>query len=296
MPWKLPPLNALRSFEVAARLGSFTQAADELHVTPGAVSRQIKNLEQYLGLDLFERSARDVTLTPSGRQYLEVAANMFGELHTATEQLMARGRDRPLHIWSSMTFSMRWLVPRLTKYYSEHGGLDVFLTTSLKPVDFRNGDIDIAIRYGAGQWTGVTPHLLVRTDLIPVCSRAYQQEHQISELADLRGLTLLHSVIRLDDWNNYLQAAGLGEIDGYRGMRFESSALAYQAAEQGLGLALGQRALVQDDLDSGRLVAPLEFSIASNGGFYLIYPEGAERRKDIATFRDWLLSQVDTQN
>ncbi|MFN4099344.1 MAG: transcriptional regulator GcvA [Pararhodobacter sp.] len=294
MPWKLPPLNALRSFEVAGRLGSFTQAAEELHVTPGAVSRQIKNLEQYLGLDLFERGARDVVLTPSGRQYLEVAANVFGDLHSATEQLMARGRNRPLHIWSSMTFSMRWLVPRLTKYYSEHGGLDVFLTTSLKPVDFRNGDIDIAIRYGTGQWPGVTPHLLVRTDLIPVCSQTYQQENRISELSDLRGLTFLHSLIRLDDWHNYLQAAGLENIDAYRGMRFESSALAYQAAEQGLGLALGQRALVQDDLDSGRLVAPLEFSIASNGGFYLIYPEGAERRKDIASFRDWLLSQAST--
>jgi LysR family glycine cleavage system transcriptional activator len=294
MVWKLPPLNALRSFEAAARLSSFTRAADELAVTPGAVSRQIKNIEQFLGLDLFERTAREVTLTASGRQYLDMATGMFSQLHSATEHLRERGRQRPLHIWSSMTFSMRWLVPRLAKYYASNEGMEVFLTTSLKPVDFRSGDIDLAIRYGTGEWEGSISHLLVRTDLLPVCSPQFVAKHKITTLEDLARTTLLHSVIRLDDWRNYLGAAKIDDVDPYRGMRFESSALAYQAAEQGLGVALGQRALVQDDLTSGRLVAPLDFSIPSRGGFYMIYPKDTERWKEIYAFRDWIMSEAET--
>ncbi|GGE46158.1 LysR family transcriptional regulator [Primorskyibacter flagellatus] len=294
MVWKLPPLNALRSFEAAARLKSFTAAADELCVTPGAISRQIKNLETFLGLDLFERTAREAKLTTSGRQYLEISTLLFSQLHGATERLLSRGERRPLRIWSSMTFSMRWLVPRLSSYHAERSGPDVILTTSLKPVDFRSGDIDIAIRYGTGtEWPGCIAIPLVKTDLVPVCSPALAASGNFRSPADLAQSTLLHSLVRIEDWRRYLEAANVTSVDPYSGMRFESSILAYSAAEQKLGFALGQRALVRDDLSAGRLAAPIDFSMRANGGFFLIYPEDHDNPKELSEFRDWIVAEAE---
>lgn len=294
MVWKLPPLNALRSFEAAARLKSFSAAADELCVTPGAISRQIKNLETFLGLDLFERTAREAKLTTSGRQYLEISTLLFSQLHGATKQLLSRGERRPLRIWSSMTFSMRWLVPRLSSYHAARSGPDVILTTSLKPVDFRSGDIDIAIRYGTGsEWPDCTVIPLVKTDLVPVCSPKLAESGRFRKPADLAGTTLLHSLVRIDDWHRYFEAANVDSIDPYAGMRFESSILAYSAAEQNLGFALGQRALVRDDLRTGRLAAPVDFSIRSGGGFFLIYPENNDNEKELANFCNWIMAEAE---
>lgn len=288
MKWNLPPLNALRSFEAAARLSSFSAAADELAVTPGAISRQIAKLEEFLGANLFSRRSREVRLTQVGVEYLEMAGSAFQMIHRETGRLRKDNDSNTLTIWSSMTVSMRWLVPTLASYYARMQGTEVELTTSLHPLVGNSREFDFAVRYGHGDWPGFTSDLLFMTDLLPVCAPEMLSEFPTRTPADLIGKTLLHSHVRLGDWQAYWAAAELGELQ-MAGVQFEISAIAYQAAAQGMGVALGQHKLIEDDLASGRLVAPIDFSIPSNGGFYLIYLPETLRRKPATAFRRWLL-------
>ncbi|MDX3904793.1 MAG: transcriptional regulator GcvA [Pigmentiphaga sp.] len=291
MSARLPPLNPLRTFEAAARHLSFTRAARELHVTPGAVSRQVMVLEEFLGARLFERVNREVRLTAVGQRYLDDLREVFDRIAGATHRAMQGTRDKPLHIWCPMTFAMRWLVPRLPAFHAAHPGRDAVFTTSLKPVDFTVHDADVAIRMGQGDWPGVISRFLVGIELVPVCRpRLLQSGPPLKQPRDLAHHTLQQSVARPDYWRIWLEAAGASDIDPDRGLTFESVSLAYQAALEGLGVAMGQHALVADDLAAGRLVAPLGPRVPIDNAFYLIYPERLEHDAHLCTFRDWILA------
>ncbi|VCU69398.1 Glycine cleavage system transcriptional activator [Pigmentiphaga humi] len=291
MSYRLPPLYPLRTFEAAARLRSFSRAARELHVTPGAVSRQVLALEEFLGARLFERANREVRLTPVGQRYLDDLGDVFERMAGATRRAMRGSDDQPLHIWCPMTFAMRWLLPRLPAFHAAHPGQDAVFTTALKPVDFDTHDADVAIRMGEGDWPGVMSTFLVGIELLPVCSpRLLENGPPLAAPADLARHTLLQSVARPDYWRRWLEAAGTRGIDPDRGLTFESVSLAYQAALEGIGVAMGQHALVADDLAAGRLVAPLEPRVPIDNAFYLVYPERRAQDARVAVFRDWIVA------
>jgi LysR family glycine cleavage system transcriptional activator len=290
----LPSLNALRAFEASGRLLSIQLAADELNVTPAAVSRQIKGLEDQLGLMLFERTHRAITLTAYGERYLVDVVRAFEMLRTATVNLTESRRRRTLKIRAYTTFSMKWLIPRLSSFHAQHPDIDVSLTTSLQPVDFAAEEVDAAIRLSHAPSSELGFDRLVPNELVPVCSPAFLEAHP--GLCDatpeaLRDLTLLHSLARREDWAKWLTAAGVRGVNPLGGLSYESSILAYLAASQGNGVAIAQRVLVMDDLEAGRLVMPFSF-VLDEGSFtyYLVYPKNRESSPEFSEFRDWLVS------
>ena len=291
---RLPPLNALRAFEAAARHLSITVAADELHVTPGAVSRQIKLLEDTVGLQLLHRGHRQISLTRPGADYFRAVSKAVDALRDATRRLTRRSQRKQLKVRAYTTFAMRWLIPRLSGFQAAHPEIEVLLTASLEDVDFRREDLDAAIRLGDGQWPGVTSHRLVDNILMPVCSPALLKGRvKLRKPADLRHFTLLHSIARPDDWGYWLDANGVAqEVDAASGMTYQSSAMAYAAAVEGQGLAMAQRFLVENDLQDGKLVTPFRKTVdMGDYTYYLLTPAGRPESASMKQFRAWLLEQ-----
>lgn len=291
MARRLPPLNALRTFEAAARHVSFIHAAEELAVTPGAVSRQVKALEQWLGAPLFRRAHKQVSLTPLGRSYLEAVSEPLEALALATDRASRREATRPLAIYCYPTFALRWLVPRWGRFYDAHPEIDVQLTTSLQPVDFARDDYDAAIRVGdrLDAQPGLTALRLVEVELIPVCSPDLAADLKTPQ--DLAGATLLHNAPRPHDWRRWLAQAGLETLEGLdpdAGPRFDSLNLSIQAAIGGVGVGIAIRALVRDELAEGRLVQPFGPARISSRPFYLTYPSHRARDKRLSVFAEWL--------
>jgi LysR family glycine cleavage system transcriptional activator len=290
---RLPPLNALRAFEAAARHLSITLAAEELHVTAGAVSRQIKSLEEALGFALFTRGHREITLTRQGSDYHRAVTRAFDALRDATRKATRTRRRKLLRIRAYTTFAMRWLIPRLSGFHSAHPDIEVLLKASLDPVDFRKEDIDGAVRLGDGRWPGAKTHRLVANVLAPVASPALLKAGpKLRKPADLARHTLLHSIARPDDWGTWLDAAGAGDVvDARAGMTYESSAMAYAAAVEGQGLAIAQLFLVAKDLEDGRLVMPFKKTVdMGDFTYYLLTPSHREESASMKTFRLWLLA------
>lgn len=289
---RLPPLNQLKDFEAAGRLLSIQEAAQELHVTPAAISRQVKALEEYLGVQLFVRDHRAVRLTPEGARYLAEISEGLDLIRKATQKLTKSVARRTLKIRAYTTFSMKWLIPRLSSFHTLHPDIDVRLTTSLEPVDFVREDIDAAVRLGLDGCAGLAADWLVPNELVPVCSPAFLAANpQLADPKQLAGATLLHSLARADDWNKWLRAAGVRNVDGYHGLKYESSVMIYQAAIEGHGIAIAQRVLVTDDLASGRLIMPFQF-VLDEGDFtyYLVYPKAKSYSPEFETFRAWIRS------
>ncbi|MFJ1253718.1 transcriptional regulator GcvA [Cupriavidus sp. CuC1] len=290
----LPPLNALRAFEAAARHLSITVAADELHVTPGAVSRQIRSLEEGLGVQLLHRGHRQISLTRAGDDYYRAVTRLMDGLREATLRLTRRAKRKQLKVRAYTTFAMRWLIPRLSSFHAANPGIEVLLTASLDPVDFRKEDIDGAIRLGDGKWSGVNAHRLVSNVLVPVCSPGLMLvRNKVKKPSDLRHQTLLHSIARPDDWRYWLEAAGVdGQVDSRSGMTYQSSAMAYAAAAEGQGFAIAQHFLVAADLQSGVLVAPFRQTVdMGDFTYYLLTPADRKESASMATFRKWILEQ-----
>lgn len=289
---RLPPLNQIKDFEAAGRLLSITRAAEELHVTPAAISRQVRALEKFLGTQLFIRDYRAVVLTPEGARYLTDITESLDLIRKATAKLSSTSGRRVLKIRAYTTFSVKWLIPRLSSFHATNPHIDVRLTTSLDPVDFSRMDIDAAIRLGLPNTPGLAADMLVPNELVPVCSSAFLIENPA--MADARNLCtapLLHSLARPDDWSKWLRAAKLTDVDGYRGQMYESSVMSYQAAIEGHGVAIAQRILVSDDLAAGRLVMPYQF-VLNEGPFtyYLMYPRNKPQSPEFETFRQWITS------
>jgi LysR family glycine cleavage system transcriptional activator len=291
MPRQLPPLNALPSLEAAARHLSFSKAADELHVTHGAVSRAIRNLEQHLGTQLFVRSVRAVRLTPMGAAYAAEVRQILDQLAAAT--LSATGQQSPvLNVSTLDTLASKWLVPRLFRFRQRYGEVDVRLSTSEKLADFVSDGIDIAIRYGRGRYPGVISELLMKEDVFLVCSpKLLEGPHPLRTPADLKHHTLIHDNFHID-WASWLKMAGIQDVDPHRGPSFHSSEHVVQAAVQGEGVALGRSALVADDLANGRLVRPFALSLPAELAYYVVYPPAALKQNKVKVFRDWLMEEA----
>jgi LysR family glycine cleavage system transcriptional activator len=291
MARRLPPLNSLPSFEAAARHLSFSKAAEELHVTHGAVSRAIRHLETRLGVQLFERRTRSVRLTPLGVSFAAEVRNALDQLAAAALTISGQ-QSSVLNVSTLDAFASKWLVPRLFKFRRAHPDIDIRLSTSEKLSDFVSDGIEIAIRYGRGQYPGVKTELLMQEDISPVCSPVLLEgPHPLKTPADLKYHTLIHDDFPID-WAMWLRMAGVEGVDPHRGPSFYASEHVVQAAVQGEGVALGRSSLVDDDISAGRLVRPFEFRLSAGLAYYLVYPPGAPKRPKVKHFRDWIMSEV----
>lgn len=288
---RLPPLNPLKAFEAAARHMSLSAAATELHVTPAAVSRQVKLLEEICGVPLFERHHRAVRLTEAGQRYHQDIAPAFDAISQATIRLKARRSRGMLSIQSYTTVALRWLIPRLPAFRESHPEIEVNISASIKRVSFETDPIAGAIQVGSGQWRGLNVTRLFNVRLVPVCSPALRDSMRDAISPDnLSRTVLLHSLARKNDWGMWLEAAGSNGVDGMQGMRFENSSMAYQAAIEGIGVAIAQFDFVQEDIASGRLVMPFDFIAELDEAYYFVAPRVAVEDPNVALFRNWLKS------
>lgn len=289
---RLPPLNALRVFESAARHLSFTKAAAELFVTQGAVSHQIKALEEFLGQPLFLRRNRKLLLTDAGQAYLLPVRKALDDLRWATQQLKEQDSEGVLTVAVLPSFAARWLVPRLARFRQLHPEIDIRLAPSAQLVEFSQSDMDVGIRYGRGHYPGLKVYRLMTEDIFPVCSPSLLEgPHPLRTPDDLVHHHLLHDDV-LVDWRTWLLAAGVHHINVDRGTILDDSAMVIQAALAGHGVALARSVLVEDELKAGHLLRPFELSLPAEYAYYLVCPEPAAGRPKIVAFRDWLFSEV----
>ena len=294
MTARLPSLNGLRAFEAAARHLSFTQAASELNVTQTAISHQIRRLEEELGIRLFIRKNRALALTPQARDYLPGVRAAFNDLRLATDRLLRKDDDNVLTVSTLASLAAKWLLPRLTAFQEAHPGIDVRITTSTALVEFRNGDVDAAIRYGRGNWPGLRAEWLMADEVFPVCSPALLSgKRPLQTAEDLRDHVLLHTSNNSDDWRQWLTAAGLpSDLSRLPGITFDLILMTVQAAIDGIGVAMGRTSYVQDDIAKGRLVVPFNIALPADAGFYLVSPEGVAEPPKLKAFRQWLLASA----
>lgn len=292
MPRKLPPLNSLRAFEVAARHLSFTKAAEELFVTQAAISHQIKALEDFLGVQLFIRRNRKLLLTDEGQLYWPKIRDVFEKLVNATEQVKAKGATGSLTVSVIPTFATLWLVPRLSEFNELYPDIDVRIKASDTEVDFVREDVDVAIYYGKGDYDNLISDRLFEEHLTPVCSPQLLEDKPLNDPAGLKNHTLLHD-ISTDEWRIWLKHADVEGIDLDRGTVFSHSGMVLQAARHAQGIAMGHSVLSEMDLESGRLVAPFDIVVDSGFSYDLVCPENSHDRPKIVAFREWLLSKVD---
>jgi len=293
MARKLPPLNALRAFEVAARSGNFTQAAKRLNVSQGAVSRHIAQLEAFLGLRLFVRGQRDVRLTAQGEEYAQSIAEAFDRIELAT-QVSRRDRQSGLvRIRLFPTVAMRWLVKRLAHFHALHPSIKVQVTIANDLVDLGAEEVDFTIQIPAIAKPGVRYDTLFPIELLPVCSPAELDKHPaVQDPRQLLNHTLLHSMKRPHDWRIWFDAANVTPESFREELSFGNSSLAYQAAIDGLGVAIAQLELIQDDLDAGRLLELYPLVVRTADSYHLVGRDAEIGRPEIATFRNWLLSET----
>jgi LysR family glycine cleavage system transcriptional activator len=295
MSGRLPSLNGLRAFEAAARHLSFTQAASELNVTQTAISHQIKRLEEELGIRLFIRQNRALALTPEAQGYLPGIRAAFNDLRLATDRLLRSDDDHVLTVSTLASLAAKWLLPRLSPFQEAHPGIDVRITTSTNLVDFQRDNVDAAIRYGRGQWPGVRADWLMADELFPVCSPVLLNGNKPLKCPeDLRDHVLLHtSNANSDDWRLWLTAAGLPtNISTKPDVTFDLVFMTVQAAIDGVGVAMGRTAYVQDDIAKGRLVVPFRIALPTDAGFYLVSPAGRADSPKLSAFRQWLIASA----
>lgn len=295
---RLPPLNALRAFEAAARHLNFSRAADELSVTPGAVSQQIQNLEDYVGAPLFRRTPKGLLLTDAAQTALPALREAFDGLAEAASLLTAAVDGRRLTLTAAPSFAAKWLVPRLGRFEAAYPQVDVWLSAGLDLVDLTAGEVDIALRYGAGRYPGMEVRRLIGETVIPVLSPELHAANPLHGPEDLAKHLLLHDGSpdpddSCPDWTMWLAARGVRDVDGARGPRFNQSSLVIEAAVNGRGVALAKRTLAQDDLDAGRLVAPLQIATAVDFAYYLVHPKAKGRLPQVKAFISWITAEAE---
>lgn len=289
----LPPLNALRAFEAAGRHLSFKAAAAELCVTQGAVSRHVLNLESFLGVSLFMRSHRQVSLTPAGIAYLQEARDALLRISDATTRARARTNERTLRIKAPPSCSIRWLVPRLGRFHARHPDIAVQVTTSHDPVDFERDEVDVGIHYGVEAAEDWQHERLFNEVLIPICNKSLLGRSRKRHAArDIASQVLLHSLRRPTDWRQWLDAAGLSGFSATQELTFENSTLTYQGALDGLGIAIAQKALVAEEISSGRLSAPSDIEVRNPLAYYLVYPNRRQTPAKVQAFQSWISNEA----
>lgn len=300
MSRRLPPLNSLRAFEAAARHLSFTKAAEELHVTPAAVSQQVKALEDYCGVQLFRRLTRALMLTDAGQAVLPALKESFDLLGDVTERLMADQESGILTVSVAPSFGSKWLVPRLERFRHAHPDFDVRIDANDALANFAADGVDLAIRYGRGVYEDLCADRLIADVSFPVCSpKLLEKGPPLKRPQDLAHHTLIHVQWKMEEehapnWRMWLRAAGVEGIEAERGPRFSADSMAVQAALEGHGVALAGLALAGDDLREGRLIRPFPPSVCEETTFsyFVVYPEAKARNPKVMAFRDWLLAEA----
>ena len=291
MTRRLPPLNGLKAFETAARSESFTRAAQELNVTQGAVSQQVKRLEATLGLKLFRRERQRLILTEAGRNYLVVIRDALDQIAVGTQRLLQRQESGVLTISTSADFAAKWLVNRLSRFAERHPDVDLRVSATAPYADFARDDVDIAIRHGDGNWPGLDVQRLYSERLFPVCSpRLVAGRKRITKAADLLKFPLL----RLEDaknWTRLFEAAGVKASVG-PGPVLNRASMLIDAAIDGQGIALARTALAAWDLINGRLVRPIDVSLRMANTYWIVCPKSALTVPKIATFRNWVFAET----
>lgn len=290
---RLPPLNGLRAFEAASRHRSFKRAAEELNVTPTAISHQIRRLEEFLNTKLFFRENRAVHLTREAEEYLPSVRVAFEELSKATDRLRQGDGVERLTVSTLTYVGARWIVQRLGAFKAAHPRIDVRITTSTQAGELRKGGIDIGIRRGKGRWPGMRADWLMNQKVVPVLSPGLLLDASpVRVPADLAQFTLLHVAAEPGAWRRWFDLAGVPGADVSHGLTFDQSITAIQAAIDGLGIALGRTPFIRAELDTGMLIAPVPLYIEDDEDFYVVAPEETADDPPVKAFRDWLLSEV----
>ena len=289
---RLPPLNALKAFEAAARHESFTRAAEELCVTQGAVSHQVKALEAELGVKLFNRERQRLIITGAGRDYLGVVRDAFDRIAVGTERLVQRQSSGVLTVSTSPDFAAKWLVHRLGRFAEAYPDVDLRVSATMHHVDFAREDVDIAVRHGDGNWPGNDVTRLSPEQLFAVCSpKLLSTRHRLSKPSDVLKFPLLH----LDDrtaWAKWLEVAGFAAAELSQGPVFNRASMVIDAAVDGQGIALARTTLAAWDLISGRLVRPFSDTLPLSKTYWIVCPKATSLLPKITMFRDWLLGEA----
>ncbi len=295
---QIPPLNSLRVFEAAARHLSFTKAAEELHVTPGAVSQQIKALEDFLQTPVFRRQKRSLLLTDEAQASLPILREGFDKLAEAGKMLGARADAGRLTVSVAPSLASKWLVPRLDTFQQAHPDIDVWVSADMDVVDFAVDDVDLAIRYGSGRYDGLQVEHLMAEKIVPVCSpELLRGDHPIKKPEDLVHHTLLHDGSPDKDescptWPMWLKAAGVCHKAGQRGPKFNQSSLVIEAAVAGKGVALAKYALALADLEAARLVIPFDMTTPAEFAYYIVHPSSKASSPSVKAFKAWLIEEA----
>jgi len=295
---RLPPLNALRAFEVAARRGGFSRAAEELHVTPAAVSHQIKTLEAHLGVTLFQRLPRGLALTEGGRQLLPQLSRGFAHFARAVEGLNAGGLAGPLCVNTAPSFAALWLTPRLESFIRAYPDIEICVLAEESPPDLERGEVDVRIPYGLGDYPGLATRFLMGERIFPVCAPSLLNQLRLRRFSDLRHHTLLHDINPGAEepsmtWRRWLRDADIAGIDADRGVKFGNSIMLAEAAVRGLGVALGRVSLVGDYLSTGRLVRPLKAARPADYAYYTVTTHAGAERPRVQAFLSWLEAEAE---
>jgi LysR family transcriptional regulator, glycine cleavage system transcriptional activator len=289
---RLPALNALKSFEAAARHESFTRAAEELCVTQGAVSHQVKALEAELGIKLFNRERQRLVMTEAGREYLAVVRDALDRIAVGTERLVQRQSSGALTISTSPDFAAKWLVHRLGRFAETHPDIDLRVSATMHHVDFVREDVDVAVRHGDGDWEGLYVQRLCAEQLFAVCSpKLAAGRHRLAKPSDVLKFPLLHLNAR-KEWSRWLEAAGVVGADLSRGPVMNRASMLIDAAVDGQGIALARTALAAWDLINGRLVRPFALALGLSKTYWIVCPKATSALPKITTFRNWLLAEA----
>jgi LysR family glycine cleavage system transcriptional activator len=290
MARRLPSLNALKAFEAAARSVSFSDAADELFVTPAAISRHMRELEEYLGTPLFTRTGRGVELTEAGRRFGTRLTPLFDQLADASREAAAVGDARVLKVSVQPAFASRWLIGRLGSFSSLHPDIELAIDPSNEVVDFYAEDVDVGLRYGLGGWQDVEAVKLSDVVIFPVCAPSYLSKRPNTAPKDLLALKLLHED-KKQWWDDWLAAAGVQGVAKGRGSILQNQ-LALEAAEAGQGFALGDQILCTDSLLENWLVRPFTFDLKDHGAYWVVRKKGSRESGPARAFREWLMGEI----
>jgi LysR family glycine cleavage system transcriptional activator len=293
MARKLPPLNSLKSFEAAGRLLSFTLASQELNVTQAAISHQIKVIEDFLGVSLFYRQPRKLVLTDQGKALLPEVIDAFDTLATAIGTVSKDPDNSLLSVRLAPSFAAKWLSPKLKYFWLQNPEIDLCLFHAHTAVDFDREDIDIAVTYGKGDWTGVVSDKLFSLDFSPVCAPSFLENAKpLNDMNNLKYYTLLHDA-NYECWEEWLKLASVRDTPSNKGTIIDDTNVLIQAAVDGQGVALGSTTFVQDHLDAGRLIKPFDITLVNDFAYYIVYPKSHLKNPAVCAFRNWLLELLD---
>lgn len=288
----LPPLTSMKAFEAAARHSSFKLAAVELHVTPAAVSLQVRQLEEWLGMPLFDRTGTALVLTGKGRAYCQELGKALNLLERATQDIRGDALSGTLRVTALPSFASRWLLPRLGRFAARYPDIDLILDTDTALENLAGRKFDLAIRAGSGRWQGLHADLLAREAFTPLVSPTLLDGPLA--LDDLRRHALIHSTPR-DAWARWLEMAGVDGIDTSKGMVICDSSLALQVAADGRGVIMGRTFLAADDIAAGRLIAPFALALPNDFSYWLVYPITSAELAHVKAFRAWIMEELADQ-